>query len=289
MGFNKRTKCLFITDTIKGFIINDVTIGPLVSTFLFVKLVKWGGIYFPIYVCIGFLCFQLLMMVLSPLIIEPCFHKDATFPEGSLKEKIVALAAKLKFPLTKLYTRDGSKRSGHSNAFLSGICNSKRIVLYDTLIADPFEEDEIVAILGHELGHWTHGHIWKKLGLMQCNILLMVCLFQLCVYNQNMYAQFGFDTMPVYIGYFLFSQIFAAIGPFLTFGMNYISRTFEYQADRFAVKVADGEKLHSGLIKMNKESKGGFNIDNLYSAYHYSHPPMVERLAAIEEALAKEL
>merc|ERR1711964_244058 len=171
---------------------------------------------------------------------------------------------------------------------MDGLCSSKRIILWDTLIADPFVEEEIVAVLGHELGHWSHGHIWKIVSLQQGQMLLMVCLFQLCIHNPNMYTQFGFTTMPVYIGYTIFQMIFGAIAPFLNFGMNSILRSFEYQADRFAIKVSDGEKLHSGLIKMTRENKHEVNIDKLYSAYHYSHPPLVERLAAIKEALAKE-
>jgi STE24 endopeptidase len=148
-GFNKQTIGLFITDKIKGLGLMVVIGSPFVA--LLLKIIKWGGEQFYLYVWAFTFAFSLFMMTVYPVVIMPMFNKYEPLPEGSLKDQIYALAGQLKFPLTKLFVMDGSKRSSHSNAFMFGFFKNKRIVLFDTLM-EQVHDDEILAILGHELG-----------------------------------------------------------------------------------------------------------------------------------------
>ena len=164
-GFNKQTIGLFITDKIKGLGLMVVIGSPFVA--LLLKIIKWGGEQFYLYVWAFTFAFSLFMMTVYPVVIMPMFNKYEPLPEGSLKDQIYALAGQLKFPLTKLFVMDGSKRSSHSNAFMFGFFKNKRIVLFDTLM-EQVHDDEILAILGHELGKssfyvtfvivWVLGH-----------------------------------------------------------------------------------------------------------------------------------
>ena len=148
-GFNKQTIGLFITDKIKGLGLMCVIGCPFLA--LLLKIIKWGGEYFYIYVFAFLFVFSLFMMTVYPVVIMPMFNKYEKLPEGSLKDQIYSLAGQLDFPLTKLFVMDGSKRSSHSNAFMFGFMKNKRIVLFDTLL-EQVHDDEILAILGHELG-----------------------------------------------------------------------------------------------------------------------------------------
>lgn len=147
-GFNKMTLSLFVTDKIKGLLLSALFGGPFVALLLYI--IKAGGPYFYLYAWGFMFVFSVLMMTLIPVVIMPMFNKYEPLPDGSLKTRIYELAARLKYPLTKLFVMDGSKRSSHSNAFMFGFGNNKRIVLFDTLLTQ-VKEDEILAILGHEL------------------------------------------------------------------------------------------------------------------------------------------
>merc|ERR1711964_246596 len=282
LGFNKKTMRIFITDLIKNLVISGIMMSlmPLLIT----KMIVWGGMYFPIYVTLTLCVFQLVWTVISPILITPCFNKEEPLEDGPLKTKIEELASKHKFPLSKLFKIDNSTRSTHSNAYLYGFC-SKRIVLFDTLI-EKCSPDEIVAILGHELGHWYHMHTWIGLAVFQLYMLTLMSLFQLCMQNTNIIRSFGYSTPCVFISFQLFSYMLGPLMSLITFAMNKLSRANEFQADRFAVnKCGSGENLIAGLMKIMKENKGVLNCDPLYSAYHHTHPPPVERLQAIQDGI----
>jgi STE24 endopeptidase len=225
-----------------------------------------------------------------PVLIMPLFNKFDPLPDGSLKNKVVDLAAQLRFPLTKIFVVDGSRRSSHSNAYMYGFFNNKRIVLYDTLLKQ-MDEEKILAVLCHEFGHWHHGHTLKFLvaGLAQ--------LFTFCygakhsLFNEQLFSDFGFragDLSPM-VGLQLFTVVFyEPLSLVLEYLMSMLSRRFEFQADQFAVDMGYGEQLIAGLCIMQDENKASITPDWLYAALHYSHPPLVERLAALERAEKKD-
>ncbi|KAJ2715210.1 zinc metalloprotease [Coemansia spiralis] len=277
-GFNKQTWGLFVSDAIKAFLLVVVFGGPLVAAFLWV--IGKAGPQFYLYTWGLLAVVQLLAIVIYPTLIQPLFNKFEPLPAGELREAIEALASRLHFPLKKLYVVDGSKRSSHSNAYVFGFFKSKRIVIYDTLIAQCTTE-EIVAVVGHELGHWKMSHVPRMLAMAQIQTFLIFFSFACFVGEEAMYASFGATTTPVILGFVFFQYLYEPLGSVLQFCNNVVSRINEFQADAFSKKLGYGKQLAAGLIKLQIENKNAMNPDPLYSAYHYSHPPLVERLNAL--------
>lgn len=281
-GFNKQTLGLFFLDKIKGLAL-FVAIGyPLIAALIVV--VRWGGELFYLYVWVLLLAFSLIMVTLYPVLIMPLFNKFTPLEAGELRTRIEALAARLHFPLTKLFVCDGSKRSSHSNAYFFGFFKSKRIVLYDTLL-EQATDDEIVAVLGHELGHWQLWHTAQGFVIQQLYTLALFFVFGRCMNDSELFASFGFAAdgpKPVLIGLLLFSQtVWAPVDHVLSFLLTLNTRRNEFAADAFAVDLDLAAPLKTGLTKLAIENLSNMNPDPLYSAYHYSHPPLVERLNAI--------
>ncbi|GMF25696.1 unnamed protein product [Phytophthora fragariaefolia] len=281
-GFNKQTLGLFFMDKLKSFMLFIVIGFPVTAVLIYV--IRWGGEYFYMYVWAFLFAFSVVMMTLYPVLIMPLFNKFTPLEEGELRTRIEALAASLNFPLTKLFVTDGSKRSSHSNAYFFGLFKSKRIVLFDTLL-EQATHDEIVAVLGHELGHWKLWHTAQGFIIQQVYILASFYVFGLCMNDAELFASFGFAgdaAKPVIIGFLLFSQtMWAPVEHVLSFLITLNTRKNEFQADAFAVDLGHDVPLKSGLTKLAIENLSNMNPDAIYSAYHYSHPPLVERLNAI--------
>lgn len=284
-GFNKQTLSLFFTDKVKSLLLTFVIGGPFVA--LLLKIIKWGGDHFYIYVWVFMFIFSVFMMTIVPVVIMPMFNKYDPLPESELKTRIYALADRLQYPLTKLFVMDGSKRSSHSNAFMFGFGKNKRIVLFDTLM-EQVSDDEILAILGHELGHWKLGHTWTNFIVTQLYTGASFYCFSLCFNSTDLYRAFGFDgvdrPVPTMIALMLFFQtIWAPVDKILSFVMTIFSRMNEFAADKFSVDLGMSKSLQTGLCKISLENLGAMCPDKWYAAYHYSHPPLVERLAAMME------
>lgn len=282
-GFNKMTLGLFFADKVKSLLLTAAIGGPFVSIMLYI--IKTGGEYFYLYVWAFLFVFSVLMMTLVPVVIMPLFNKYEPLPEGTLKTRIYELAGSLKYPLTKLFVMDGSKRSSHSNAFMFGFGKNKRIVLFDTLLTQ-VKEDEILAILGHELGHWKLGHTLSNFVTTQLYSGAAFYFFALTYGSSDLYAAFGFNDpnrpAATIIALMLFFQtLWAPVDKVLSFILTYVSRQNEFAADRFSVDLNMSRNLQSGLCKIHLENLGAMNPDPYYSAYHYSHPPLVERLRAM--------
>ncbi|KAI9296303.1 CAAX prenyl protease 1 [Neoconidiobolus thromboides FSU 785] len=282
-GFNKSTIGLFVTDAIKTTLLTLTLGNAALAGFIYV--IKWAGSNFPIYAWIFMAVIQFIMIAIYPTVIQPLFNKFTPLEDGEMKDKIEELASSIDFPLTQLYVVDGSKRSGHSNAYFFGFFKNKRIVLFDTLIKDS-TIDEILAVLAHELGHWKLNHIKYNLAISQVQLFIIFSAFSKFVYDPELYTSFGFQqgSMPIFVGFILFSLLLTPLDAFIKFGFNFVSRTFEFQADKFACDLGYTEKLRSGLIKLQLNNLGDMNPDPLYSAYNFSHPPLVERLAAMDSA-----
>jgi len=281
-GFNKTTVSLFITDKIKGFFLSMIIGGPFIS--LLLKIIKWGGEYFYLYVWVFAFLFSIIMMTIVPVVIMPLFNKYEKLPDGELKDAIVALSERLSYPLKKLFVMDGSKRSSHSNAFMFGFGKNKRIVLFDTLLTQ-VDQAEVVAILGHELGHWKLKHTLINLAITQLYFGAAFYMFSLCYTNNDLYAAFGFATpVPTIIALLIFFQtMWAPVEKLLSFVMTLFSRKCEFDADRFSADLGMSSALQRGLCKIHLENLGAMCPDWLYSTYHYSHPPLLERLGAMIE------
>mmetsp|Transcript_36890 Transcript_36890/g.77373 ORF Transcript_36890/g.77373 Transcript_36890/m.77373 type:complete len:525 (-) Transcript_36890:137-1711(-) len=282
-GFNKMTIGLFVSDKIKGLVLTMVFGGPF--TALLLRIIQLGGDSFYLYVWAFTFVFSTVMMTLVPVVIMPLFNKYEKLPEGSLKDEIYALAGRLDFPLTKLFMMDGSKRSSHSNAFMFGFFKNKRIVLYDTLMTQ-VHDSEILAILGHELGHWKMGHTVTNFVISQLYMGASFYAFSLCYNSTELYRAFGFDddarSIPTIIALLLFfSTVWEPIDKALSYAMTVHSRKCEFEADEFSANLGMSQKLQSGLCKIHLENLGAMCPDPWYSTYHYSHPPLVERLSAM--------
>lgn len=284
-GFNKQTLGLFFTDLIKQLVLGCILMPPIICGVTYI--LQHSGPWLPLYLWGFIFSISLIMMTIYPVVIAPLFNKYENLPEGSLKEKIEALAGSLKFPLKKLYRVDGSKRSAHSNAYMYGFFNNKRIVLYDTLL-EQCSEEQVVAVLAHELGHWKLRHTAVLFIVSQVVMLAQFSLFAWLRASDSLFTSFGFhDAKPAFMSFILFQYVSAPIDEVIHFLSNIVSRMFEFQADGFAVGLGHATELKEALLKLEEQNKGSMNVDPLYSAYHYSHPPLVERLKAIDAGAKK--
>lgn len=282
-GFNKQTYRLFFSDKMKSFALSCVIGGPFIT--LMLKIMKMGGDSFYIYLWVFTFCFSIFMMTIVPVVIMPMFNTYEPLEDGILKTRIYDLAGKLNYPLKNLFVMDGSKRSSHSNAFMFGFGSNKRIVLFDTLI-EQVSNNEILAILGHELGHWKLGHTLTNFSVTQVYFGVAFYFFSQCYASKDLYAAFGFDSntseVPTIIALLLFFQtLWAPVDKVLSFVLTVFSRHCEFAADKFSVDLDMSQDLQSGLCKIHLENLGAMCPDFLYSMYHYSHPPLVERLSAM--------
>lgn len=228
-GFNKQTISLWLTDKLKTLGLSFVFGVPIGAAFL--KIIKATGDNFFLWIWLFMLSVQLVMVTLYPTLIVPLFNKLTPLEPGDLKEKVEALAQRLKFPLAELQVIDGSKRSAHSNAYFTGLpFLPKKIVLYDTLL-EKAETKEVEAILAHELGHWKMGHTSKLLGISSFHLFYVFALFSAFINNRSLYEAFGFfNEKPIIIGFILFNEVLSPTDSVVKLLMNILTRKFEFQA-----------------------------------------------------------
>ncbi|RLM01020.1 hypothetical protein CFD26_108558 [Aspergillus turcosus] len=278
-GFNKQTLKLWVTDMLKGQMLGIVLGTPIISAVL--KIVQKTGNSFFYYLWLFGVFVQIFAITIYPIVILPLFNKLSPLEPGDLKTGVEQLARKLNFPLHELYVIDGSKRSAHSNAYFYGLPWKKHIVIYDTLI-EKSETEEVVAVLSHELGHWSLGHTTKLFAIAQSHMFYIFALFSVFVNNKSLYQSFGFyQEMPIMIGFLLFSDALAPMDAVVKLLMNILSRKFEFEADAFAVKLGYSEQLAASLLKLQIQNLSTMDADWMYASYHYSHPILSERLKAL--------
>jgi STE24 endopeptidase len=280
-GFNKQTISLFIKDQIKSFLLTIVIGGPILAGLL--KIIEWGGEYFYIYVWAFLTTVILIFSAFLHDLIAPLFNTFTPLEEGSLRAKIQSLAERLKFPLTQIFVVDGSKRSEHSNAYFFGFWKKKRIVLFDTLLKQEkgVSEDEIVAVVSHELGHWYHNHFLRNIVILQISLLAQFYLFGQVMYNQTLYSAFGFEKQSIFIGLVLFGHLYTPVNFVLSLLTVKLSRYHEFQADSFAKKLDYASLLKSGLIKLLTKNASNMDPDPVFSSFYFSHPPLLERISKL--------
>ncbi|KAJ0354117.1 hypothetical protein COL154_000040 [Colletotrichum chrysophilum] len=278
-GFNKQTPKLFITDMIKSQLLAFVIAPPILAGFL--SIVKKTGNQFFFYLWLFAAGLQVFMITIYPIAILPLFNKLSPLEEGELKTGVESLAKSLNFPLHELYVIDGSKRSAHSNAYFFGLPWKKHIVIYDTLI-EKSETQEVVAVLAHELGHWSLGHTTRLFGISQVHFLYIFTLFSVFISNNSLYADFGFlKEHPIIIGFILFSDALSPMDTVVKLLMNILSRKYEFQADAFAQKLGYSVELAKSLLKLQIQNLSTMDADWVYATYHFSHPHLSERLKAL--------
>ncbi len=289
-GFNKMTLKLWLVDQVKSFAISLVISLPLVFAIGFF-LERASSLWW-LWVSILVVAFTFAISTLFPMVIAPLFNKFTPLEDGELKSRLTAELEEAGFKASGLFVMDASKRSGHSNAYFTGFGKSKRVVLYDTLI-EQLTPEEIEAVLGHELGHYKHHHIVKKMIFIIPIIFVFFFLLSLLINSFDLYLGFGFAPkenfellLPKmrFIGLFLLNLTFGSFTILLNPIMNYFSRRDEFQADAFAAKICgSGEPLSTALIKLNKENLSELTVPKIYSVFNYSHPPLLERIAAIKD------
>ena len=244
-------------------------------------VVDYGGEYFFFYVQIFIIAVMFIMMLLYPNFIAPLFNTFTELEDGELKDGINKLAESLKFPTSKIYVIDGSKRTSHSNAYFYGFWKYKRIVLFDTLLKQ-VSNNEIYAILCHEMGHWEKNHFWINVSFAFAQVFALFYLFGFFRNVAEIYLSFGYNEKSTFIGIYLFSMIYAPVAFFLEKIHLRISRSNEFEADAYANNFGYSKHLCEGLIKLNKENLSDMDPDPLYSSFHNTHPTLLERLNALE-------
>ena len=279
-GFNKTTPLIFATDKVKSWFLSAIIAGGLL---LFVMWAwKETGPWFWIIVMGGMSIFMIFMTMFYSRIIVPIFNKQTPLEDGSLKVSINEFANKAQFKIDNIFVIDGSKRSTKANAYFTGLGSKKRIVLYDTLIND-LSNEEIVAVLAHEVGHNKLKHVITGLIISMLQSGLMLALLYFALGSPDLSLAMGATDASFYMGVLAFGLLFSPISRILGIFSNIISRRNEYQADRFASKYGLAKHLVSGLIKLSVANLSNLTPHWLYVAINYSHPTLLQRKKALED------
>ncbi len=281
-GFNKSTLKLWITDQIKGFALGLIIGVPVLMALMWI--VTQMGAYWWFLAFVFLWLFQVVMLILYPMFILPLFNKLEPLEAGELKDRLLALGNRCGFKSQTILVMDGSKRSGHSNAFFTGFGRFRRIVLYDTLI-EQMEVKELEAVLAHEIGHYKCGHIPQRLFFSAFSTFLMFAFLGWLMQTGWVFESLGFSPelaspfVPAFLIVSLFSGLFTFwLSPFDSLW----SRKHEYEADAFAKSVMnESDSLKNALRKLYKENLSNLLPHPFYSAFYYSHPTLVERESAL--------
>lgn len=281
-GFNKNTLPQFAKDQLMSM---GLTLGiglPILALILWV-MDSIGNLWW-LYAWAIILSFSLLMSWLFPTVIAPLFNKFTPMQEGSLKERIQSLLQRCGFNSQGIFIMDGSRRSGHGNAYFTGLGNNKRIVFFDTLV-NSLDEEELEAVLAHELGHFKCKHVIKMLVASSVMTLISFAVLGFLITQDWFFDGLGVSTHSNAAALLLFMLVSPVFTTFMQPISAYFQRKFEFEADEFATKNAKGSKMISGLVKLYEENASTLTPDPIYSAFHYSHPPAAIRIAHIEEKM----
>lgn len=281
-GFNKQTPILFLTDKLKSYAITIIIGGGVLYCLLWLIL-EIGESFWWWFWLIAAVLMLLINMFYSSLIL-PLFNRLSPLEDGELKEAIQQYCRKVNFPLDNLYVIDGSRRSTKANAFFSGMGKKKKIVLYDTLI-EKHTIDELVAILAHEVGHYKKKHIiWSYLiAILQMGVMLY--LLSVIIFEPKLSMALGATSWAPHINLVAFGILYSPISMLTGIGMNVLSRKNEFEADEFAAKTYSAEPLIVALKKLSADNLSNLYPHKSYVFVHYSHPPLLERLAALNKTI----
>ncbi len=281
-GFNRMTLGLWLRDQLM-----QGAVGLLIGLPLAAMVLWFMGSAGPLWWLWAFAAmalFMVLMMVVYPTVIAPMFNRFEPLPDGELKSRVEALMSRCGFRAKGFFVMDGSRRSAHANAYFTGFGSGKRVVFFDTLLKR-LDVDEIEAVLAHELGHFHHRHVARRMGLMLGIWLLTLALIGWLMTQPAFYLGLGVWPSVEAPNHALALLLVMMVGPVFTFLASPIgastSRRHEFQADAFASQHARADKLRSALLKLYEDNASTLTPDPLYVSFHYSHPPASARLAAL--------
>ena len=284
-GFNKMTVKLWLLDAVKGLVVGAVIGLPIVALILW--LMGSAGSLWWLWAWAAWMAFNLLILVLYPTVIAPMFNKFKPLDDETLKARVTALMQRCGFAAKGLFVMDGSKRSAHANAYFTGFGAAKRVVFYDTLLKQ-LNPGEVDAVLAHELGHFKHKHIIKRIVSMFAMSLAGFAL--LGWLSSQVWFYTGLGVRPNLNGGndALALLLFMLAVPLFSFFISPIfaqfSRKHEFEADAYAISQTDGKDLQSALLKLYQDNASTLTPDPIYVRFYYSHPPASERLARMSPA-----
>lgn len=279
-GFNKTTKKTFVLDKLKGLLMMAIIGGGIIA--LIIWFYQITGNQFWLYAWGIVTVFTVFMNMFYSRLIVPLFNKQTPLQDGELRNKISNYAESVGFSLSKIFIIDGSKRSTKANAYFSGFGSEKRVTLYDTLVND-LEDEEIVAVLAHEVGHYKRNHI--IFNLVTSVLLTGLTLYVLSVFISNplLSNAIGVETPSFHVGLIAFGLLYSPISELTGLIMNYVSRVFEYQADDYAKNTYKAEPLITSLKKLSKNSLSNLTPHKAYVFMHYSHPTLLDRITNLQK------
>jgi STE24 endopeptidase len=282
-GFNKMSWKLYLADTLKGIAVGAVIGLPIAALILW--LMGAAGPYWWLWAWGAWMGFNLLILVLYPTVIAPLFNKFEPLSDESLKQRVEGLMRRCGFAAKGLFVMDGSRRSAHGNAYFTGFGPAKRVVFFDTLLAR-LSSSELEAVLAHELGHFKHKHVLKRMLMMFAISLAGFALLGWLSAQPGFYLAFGVQPNMAApndaLALLLFMLVVPVFGFFFTPLASQMSRKDEFQADAYACAQASGADLAAALLKLHEDNAGTLTPDPVYARFYYSHPPASERIAALK-------
>jgi STE24 endopeptidase len=280
-GFNKMTRGMFVSDLVKHALVGLALGAPLLFAALW--LMQGAGAWWWLYLWLVWSGFNLLMLAIYPAFIAPMFNKFSPLTDESLKTRIEALLTKCGFKSQGLFVMDGSRRSSHGNAYFTGFGAAKRVVFFDTLL-ERLDTDEIEAVLAHELGHFKHHHVMKRIALMFAVSFAGLALLGWLVMQTWFFTGLGVQTPSNHMALLLF----LLVSPVFTFLLRPLlsgyARKNEFEADAYAATHANAHHLVAALVKLYRDNASTLTPDPLHSAFYDSHPPASIRIAKLEGA-----
>jgi STE24 endopeptidase len=277
-GFNKMTRGMFFSDMLKHTIVGVLLGAPILFAALW--LMQGAGAYWWLYLWFVWSAFNLLMLAVYPTFIAPFFNKFTPLADAELKQRIETLLTKCGFKSQGLFVMDGSARSSHGNAYFTGFGSSKRVVFFDTLL-ERLNADEIEAVLAHELGHFRHHHVIKRIALMFFVSFIGLALLGWLMNQDWFYAGLGIEQASNYMALLLFLLVSPVFLFLLRPLMASYSRKNEFEADDYAAKHANAKYLVEALVKLYRDNASTLTPDPLHSAFYDSHPPASIRISKL--------
>lgn len=275
-GFNRTTIKTFIIDMLKGGLLSLALGVPLIWVVLW--LMQQTGEFWWLYTWVVLTGFSLFIAWAYPTWIAPIFNKFSPLEEGETLNRITGLLNRCGFSSDGIFVIDGSKRSSHGNAYFSGFGKNKRIVFYDTLL-ESLSDDELEAVLAHELGHFKRKHIVKGMAISFATTLVGLAILAWLMKAEWFYSALGISTPSTYMALLLFTLVTPAFTFLLSPLMSMFSRKNEFEADEYAAQQSEAKHLIHALVNLYKENANTLTPDPLYSAFYDSHPPAPVRIA----------
>lgn len=280
-GFNRTTAKTFITDIVKSILLSIVLGAPILAAILW--FFEYAGSYAWLLCWFGTVTFGFIVQFLAPVLIMPLFNKFTPLEDSPLKEKILAYARLQNFKLSGIFTMDGSKRSTKLNAFFTGFGKFRKIVFYDTLL-DKIDDDEIISVLAHEMGHFKRHHIWKMMAISILQTGLVFYLLSLFLNNPGLFAAFKMDHLSIYASLIFFAFLYSPFSTLLSILFNIMLRAHEFEADNYAAQTTGApENLVRALKKLSLANLSNLTPHPVMVFLSYSHPPVLQRIKALRK------